>query len=896
MIDPNATKLGLTIKMPSNFDGKETKETPAPKTVATSAPVAARATLNVRTGWSVAEPEPVKAPSKEPTPDAYEGKAGPPPVEAYMNNPFALFTVAGQKYTPVQMKPKLFSRTEVVEVPFFCKRCNKIWAWSCREHIKDAEYKVILRHSPQADAESEPAARRVKKQKKVSVETPVEAKPTPLLSNATFADRAAIVLSISENATLIPVPPRSKATTVGTTKRSRDVQQISKWNTRDAAQNCGVVASYDEGGLWFMDDDLGILAETILKETGQDITKYFRVKTADGFHYYFLHDELSRAVRYGKNENSDVIDVPGYKGEARCNNQYVLSPLSVHPTGHVYQIVNNVPLTAAPGWLLEWLKAKHALSESIKKENKKNKTASQPTAAADSSVASGFKKLAKAVGWAPLARRMQVNTTTLVPGVVVPCPMPNHKHKDYTNCFGVVKNNPGLVNCLGNCGFSGDVTKAVYEMDGGATKYPTMFDAARAICAEEGLKYDDIFSPSAAPSKQLTPNQRTMDLIPMSATKPKHVKWLWKNRILENKGNVLFGEPGLGKGFIGTDFIARMTTGKDFYDGPNKNVIYDAIVCCDEDSWEETIQPRLMVAGADESRVFKLLIQYSEDAKTVEEGLMRLDTDLPTLATIIGSHPDRRFIILIDPLATYVGDKDPNKDKEVRPLYTKITQFCEKYGVTVIFIAHPNKNEEASAINRLAGAKALTSVFRNTWLVERDSENKGSVLMVSVKGNLASEEAKSGLRFHIENVANTGIVADDGEMIEDIGRLVWDGETEQTADDVLSAAAGGGKDFKRKKAEADATAELRAFLANGARPSSEWYERAAELDLSDHLTRKAKGILKVKYRRIYDVFYLASSNADLDAKKRELDSRLDSGQKAKPPIPDKTPIIRFKPK
>jgi hypothetical protein len=342
VIDPNAKKFGLNIKLPSNFDGKGTAQTPAPKVVTTSTTAAARATLNVRTGWSVAEsnPEPAKTPSKEPARDAYEGKAGPPPVEAYMNNPFALFAIAGQKYTPAQMTPKLLSRTEIVEVPFFCKRCNKIWAWSCREHIKDAEYKVILRRSPKIDAESKPASTKAKKQKSLFVETPAEAKPTTLPSNATFADRAAIVLSISENATLIPVPPRSKATKVGAKKRSRDVQQISAWNTRDAEQNCGVVASYDEGGLWFLDDDLGILADTVLKETGQDITNLFRVKTADGFHYYFLHDDLSRAVRYGKNENSDVIDVPGYKGEARCNNQYVLSPLSVHPTGHVYQIVN----------------------------------------------------------------------------------------------------------------------------------------------------------------------------------------------------------------------------------------------------------------------------------------------------------------------------------------------------------------------------------------------------------------------------------------------------------------------------------------------------------------------------------------------------------------------------
>lgn len=350
---------------------------------------------------------------------------------------------------------------------------------------------------------------------------PVENAPvTPI----TFKDRAAIVRALSEGATVIPVPMKSKATKVGTKARSHDAEQIAKWNSPDPNQNCAACASYDKGGLWFVDDDLGTLIETIKTETGQDISIYFRVKTANGNHFYFLHDEKSRAVRYGKSENSGVIEVPGYKGEARCNNQYVLGPKSVHPSGHIYQIVNDVPLVPAPDWLLEWLKAKYALSESIKKEKKK--VATQPPTVAATPLNSGtpsgavstptgvviypdapnpgFKKLAEAVGWGPLVRRMNesedghfhVDDLDFVPGVVFPCPMPNHKHRDYSNCFGIQKSNPALVKCLGNCGFVGDVVKAVFEMDDGPDKKWTMYDAARAICEEEDLTFGDFFQDS----------------------------------------------------------------------------------------------------------------------------------------------------------------------------------------------------------------------------------------------------------------------------------------------------------------------------------------------------------------------------------------------------------------
>ncbi len=868
------------------------------------------------------------------------------PVEAFTSNPFALFTAGGKKYESSQMSDALLQRTEAVEVPHFCKNCNKIWDYGCRFHMKDVLYKTVT-------------TRRIKAEQSAPVSQIAASSPV------TFTIRAATVLGLSSGVAVIPVPEKSKATFIGTKARTRDVMQIARWNDTNPNQNCGVCASYDEGGLWFLDDDLGTLAETLLRETENDISQYFSVKTADGAHYYFLHDEFSRAQRYGGNPNSQVIDTPGYKGEARCDNQYVMSPLSVHPTGHVYQIVNNVPIVPAPAWLLEWLKQKYALSESLKLESKNKKAKKhQKTTAAESKIygpisksdgtiaiypdapVAGFKTLAIAAGWGAFVRRMrdegvEVTDDNFIPGAVFPCPMPGHKHKDYTPCFGIQKSNSELAKCLGNCGFNGDFIKAIYEIDGGAETYPTMYDAARAICEEENLRFEDYFPPAekeelrglaaafspeamkkgrefvkivevetaAAVAKGLDPLTaanlaggnaaakiyktplRTMELIPMSASKPKHLKWLWPNRILENKGNVLFGEPGLGKGFVGADFVARMTTGRDFYDSPNNNELYSAIVCCDEDSWEETIQPRLLVAGADPDRVFKLFISNTS-AESVEEGLMRLDTDLPQLAETIASNPDRKFIILVDPLATYVGELDPNKDKEVRPLYTKLKQFAEKYCVTFVFVAHPNKNEEASAINRLSGAKALTSVFRNTWLVEKDPEDKSARLLVSTKGNLAGENSKKGLRFKIENVADTGIIADDGETIKDIGKLEWTGVTDKDADEVLQAAASGGKNYKKKKDEQTGVDFLKDFLATGAQCAGDGYQEAARLDISEWFVKRAKAVLKVRFRKIQGTVYWALDDGALDAKKAEIEEAqkiimgpaIGAGEVEKPPV------------
>jgi Bifunctional DNA primase/polymerase, N-terminal len=309
-----------------------------------------------------------------------------------------------------------------------------------------------------------------------------------------FQERANVLIALG--VPIIPLLPNSKApcTPHAALDASTDPTQISKWAKQFPECNIAAVARYDR--FWFQDDDAGTLSATYKADTGQDFPCTFTVKTSRGYHYYFLHDEASRLVRYDGHENSGVICIPGYRGEARCNNQYVVGPLSVHPSGTIYEVFNDAPIVAAPVQLLEWLQKAFALSESRKPESQKPK-------GGNGSVDPGFRKLFDAVGYRPLEKRVEaLNNPSLRSGLergtCVPCPMPQHKHADYSDCFGPLQNVPELMHCLGNCGWSGDVVAACYQFDGGAKKYETMYDCARAICKEEGLKYEDFFPPKSA--------------------------------------------------------------------------------------------------------------------------------------------------------------------------------------------------------------------------------------------------------------------------------------------------------------------------------------------------------------------------------------------------------------
>lgn len=321
-----------------------------------------------------------------------------------------------------------------------------------------------------------------------SLKTPPPVKPQTLRS------RIATLWKMGIPA--VPLHPESKepatlhAAYDATTDRAVIAQWVKKYSPNS---NAAAVARYD--GFWFLDDDRGTLAEAYKSATGQELPRTFKVKTSRGFHYYFRHDDASRLIRYGIKENSGVIETPEFKGEARCNYQYVVASGSVHPSGTIYEVDIDTPPIAAPVALLKWLQSQYAQSESLKPESEKPKSNGKSD--------SGFAKLFDAVGYRPLENRINALPDAgvhlergLKRGDVLPCPMPQHKHNDYTPCFGSIKNAPEILHCLGNCQWSGDMVAACYQLDGGSSTHKTMYDCARAICKEEGLNFEEFFSKS----------------------------------------------------------------------------------------------------------------------------------------------------------------------------------------------------------------------------------------------------------------------------------------------------------------------------------------------------------------------------------------------------------------
>src|SRR5205823_14478938 len=109
-----------------------------------------------------------------------------------------------------------------------------------------------------------------------------------------------------------------------------DNPQLANWLKRGG--NYGVCCGH--GNLVVVDSDDLLIAERSEKCLGPT----FRVRSGSGrgFHDYFAIEGLRK---------KEIFECDGKRlGEAQCVGQMVVGPSSVHPSGGIYEIVNDLPI------------------------------------------------------------------------------------------------------------------------------------------------------------------------------------------------------------------------------------------------------------------------------------------------------------------------------------------------------------------------------------------------------------------------------------------------------------------------------------------------------------------------------------------------------------------------
>jgi putative DNA primase/helicase len=320
----------------------------------------------------------------------------------------------------------------------------------------------------------------------------------------------------------------------------------------------------------------------------------------------------------------------------------------------------------------------------------------------------------------------------------------------------------------------------------------------------------------------------------LDKTQLKDMHWLWPNRIPAGYLSVFSGNPDAGKTTIALDLVARYTTGREWPDKqPNTIDPGYALLMIAEDGAEDVIKPRLVAAGADCTRIGIMVAKVPAGDK--KERYFTLDQDLERLEQRI-KQPPYFSLVVADPLSSYLGKADMNKEQDVRRVLGPIKEMCERTSVTFLALGHFNKRSDVSALGAVSGAVANTGLPRAVFLCMKDPRGeKGDMLMLLGKGNLTRRRTGLRYRFREEKV-----ICDNG-LPNFVPVIDWRGEENEDADDVQETARN-----PEQKASLRAEHFLRDFLKDDEKPSAEILAAAAKVGIKRRTLFTAKKDLDIR--------------------------------------------------
>lgn len=208
-------------------------------------------------------------------------------------------------------------------------------------------------------------------------------------------------------------------------------------------------------------------------------------------------------------------------------------------------------------------------------------------------------------------------------------------------------------------------------------------------------------------------------LTPASSIGIRAVRWLWSgfgDRIPLGELVLLAGREGSGKSTLDCWLTAQVTTGRlpGHLHGQPRSVL----VAATEDDWSTTIVPRLMVAGADLDRVFRVDVAVDD-----REGSLSLPDDLDALEDAIAE--SHAAMLVLSPLISRLSRAlDSYKDAEVRQGLEALVAIAQRHECTVLGLIHLNKQGGSDPLRAIMASTAFPAVARAVLFVQRDAEDQ----------------------------------------------------------------------------------------------------------------------------------------------------------------------------
>lgn len=311
-----------------------------------------------------------------------------------------------------------------------------------------------------------------------------------------------------------------------------------------------------------------------------------------------------------------------------------------------------------------------------------------------------------------------------------------------------------------------------------------------------------------------------------SSIQKSRVNWLNQGRLALGKITVMDGDPGLGKSSIMVDWAARVTTGRalpgddGWMDELKVREPRGVVLLSAEDDRDDTIGPRLEIAGADLNRV--LLLNMKDDDNN--EYLPSIGKNLKDIEHAI--EVAQALLLIIDPFMAYLdADTNANRDQDVRRVLSPVASMAARKKCSVLVSRHLNKAVGMSSLHRGGGSIGIVGAARFGLLVAKDPTDKDvrrRLVMIN-KVNIGPEVPT--LVYRLDGVEGT-----------DHARVEWLGESLQTASSVSEQST----DRFEQETRTEAEDWLMAILKEGSVASNEISRAAAKEGLSMATVRRAK--------------------------------------------------------
>ncbi|TXI72668.1 MAG: topoisomerase [Dechloromonas sp.] len=290
-----------------------------------------------------------------------------------------------------------------------------------------------------------------------------------------------------------------------------------------------------------------------------------------------------------------------------------------------------------------------------------------------------------------------------------------------------------------------------------------------------------------------------VSLIRASDIAPEAIAWLWNGWLAAGKMHVLGGAPGTGKTTIAMDLAATVTTGGRWPDG-TQSATGNVAIWSGEDDPADTLIPRLVLSGADLSRVYFIADIREGNERRSFDPARDMEPLRRKLAEIGGVK-----LLIVDPVVSAIAG-DSHKNAEVRRGLQPLVDLAGSMRCALLGITHFSKGTGGrDPVERLTGSLAFGALAR--------------VVLVAAKHQ---EEGDDGRTLRLFCRAKSNIGLDDGGFEYDLHQaelkthpgifassVLWGEAVEGAARELLATADATGDD-----GEGGTLADAKRFLAD----------------------------------------------------------------------------------